>query len=207
MATALFLRWRSNCQGITITAQSGSCILRHSRKRNFQFRRRYSREVDKSTGLQCDQTIVLNTFQTSKKYPETLRRIRYLDPDTEKPFVFLSNNFNLPALTIARLYKARWRIELFFKWIKQHLRIKTFYGTSQNAVKTQIWIAVTTYLLVAILKKELGIEQSLYTILQVLSVSLFKNTPIIKAIEGLKCRYKDLLLDKQLLLLEVTLGH
>ncbi len=153
-------------------------------KRNFRFIRRYSRPVDKSTGLICDQTIVLNTFYSAKKYPEPLRRIRYRDLETGKPLIFLTNQFKLPALTIAQLYEARWRIEIFFKWIKQHLRIKAFYGTSMNAVKTQIWIAVTTYLLVAILKKELGIEQSLYTILQVLSVSLFEKTPVLQAITG-----------------------
>ena len=153
-------------------------------KKNFRFRRRYSRPVDKSTGVQCDQTIVLSTFYTAKKYPEPLRRVRYLDPDTDKRLVFLTNQFELPALTIAQLYKARWRIEIFFKWIKQHLRIKAFYGTSQNAVKTQIWIAIATYLIIAILKKELGLEQSLYTILQVLSVSLFEKTPILQAVSG-----------------------
>jgi hypothetical protein len=171
-------------------------------KRNFRFRRRYSNEVDKSTGLQCDQIIVLSTYYTAKKYPEPLRRIRYLDPDTGKRLIFLTNQFKLPALTIAQLYKARWRIELFFKWIKQHLRIKAFYGTSQNAVKTQIWIAVTTYLLVAILKKELGIEQSLYTILQVLSVSLFEKTPIMQAIAGHECQDRDSLFYNQLLLFD-----
>ncbi|MHB1157595.1 MAG: transposase [Phycisphaerales bacterium] len=116
--------------------------------------------------------------------PQPLRRIRYIDPDTGKRFVFLTNHFDLPALTIARLYKARWRIELFFKWIKQHLRIQAFYGTSINAVKTQIWIAITTYLLVAILKKELRIEHSLYTMLQVLSVCLFEKTPLLEAFSG-----------------------
>jgi hypothetical protein len=137
--------------------------------------------VDKTTGLICDQTVVLTTFYPSHHYAEPLRRIRYTDPDTGKRLVFLTNHFDLPALTIAQLYKARWRIELFFKWIKQHLRIKAFYGTSINAVKTQIWIAITTYLLVAILKKQLKIEHSLYTILQVLSVSLFEKTPLLQA--------------------------
>jgi transposase len=147
-------------------------------KDNFKYRRRYSHPVDKTTGVLCDQTVVLTTFYPSRNYPEPLRRIRYTDPDTGNRFVFLTNRFDLPALTIAQLYKARWRIELFFKWIKQHLRIKAFYGTSINAVKTQIWIAITTYVLVAILKKELGIEHSLYTILQVLSVTLFEKTPL-----------------------------
>lgn len=148
-------------------------------KRNFRFRRRYSNPVDKSTGLQCDQTVVLTTYYSARDYPEPLRRIRFLDPKTGKRLVFLTNNFHLQADLLAKLYKARWRIELFFKWIKQHLRIKAFYGTSQNAVKTQIWIAISTYLLVAMLKKELRLDQSLYTILQVLSVSLFEKVPIL----------------------------
>jgi len=149
-------------------------------KRNFNYRRRYSRSVDKTTGLVCDQTVVLATDASSLAYPEPLRRIRFNDPETGKALVFLTNHFGLPALTIAELYRARWRIELFFKWIKQHLRIKAFYGTSINAVKTQIWIAITTYLLVAILKKELAIDHDLYTILQVLSVTLFEKTPLLQ---------------------------
>ncbi len=153
-------------------------------KSNLSFTRRYSRPVDKTTGLICDQTILLKMYRSSKKYPEPLRRVRYYDAITKKRLTFITNQFTLPALTIAQLYKARWQIELFFKWIKQHLRIKAFYGTTANAVKTQIWIAVTTYLLVAILKKELGIEQSLYTILQVLSVSLFEKTSILQAVAG-----------------------
>jgi hypothetical protein len=153
-------------------------------KRNLRFRRRYSRPVDKSTGLQCDQTILLKTYATANKYPEPLRRIRFLDQKTHKHLIFLTNQFDLPALTITKLYKLRWQIELFFKWIKQHLRIKAFYGTSENAVKTQIWIAISTYLTVAILKKELGLDQSLYTILQVMSVSLFERIPLQDAISG-----------------------
>jgi len=149
-------------------------------KRNFNYRRRYSRSVDKTTGLVCDQTVVLATDASSLAYPDPLRRIRFNDPETGKALVFLTNHFGLPALTIAKLYRARWRIELFFKWIKQHLRIKAFYGTSINAVKTQIWIAITTYLLVATLKKELAIEHDLYTILQVLSVTLFEKTPLLQ---------------------------
>ena len=150
-------------------------------KSNLKFQRSYSRPVDKTSGLICDQTIVLTTFYPARRYPQPLRRIRYTDPQTGNRLVFLTNNFDLPALTIAKLYKARWRIELFFKWIKQHLRIKAFYGTSDNAVKTQVWIAITTYLLVAVLKKEFGIEHSLHTILQVLSVSLFEKTLILQA--------------------------
>ena len=150
-------------------------------KNNFQCKRRYSHKVDKTTGVQCDQTIVLTTYYPAQHYPEPLRRIRFYDIERQKRLVFLTNNFHLPADTIAALYKARWRIELFFKWIKQHLRIKSFYGISENAVKMQIWTAISTYLLVAILKKELRLEQSLYTILQVLSVSLLEKMPILQA--------------------------
>lgn len=149
-------------------------------KKNFTFQRRYSREVDKTAGVQCDQTVVLETYYSVQGYPEPLRRIRYCDPSSGKRLVFLTNDFDLPATTIASLYKSRWQIELFFKWIKQHLRIKSFYGTNQNAVKAQIWIAVSVYLLVAIVKKRLGSELSLYTILQILSVSIFEKTPLVE---------------------------
>lgn len=151
-------------------------------KSNFKCNRRYSHPIDKATGVRCDQTVVLTTHYPAQHYPEPLRRIRFYDSELQKRLVFLTNNFQLPPETIAQLYKARWRIELFFKWIKQHLRIKSFYGTSQNAVKVQIWTAIATYLLVAILKKELRLEQSLYTILQVLSVSLLEKTPILRAL-------------------------
>ena len=147
-------------------------------KKNLKFQRRYSHPVDKATGVQCDQTVVLETFYSFQGYPEPLRRIRYHDEARDKRLVFLTNDFDLPAETIARLYKSRWQIELFFKWIKQHLRIKAFYGTSQNAVKAQIWIAVSVYLLVAIIKKRLDTPLSLYTILQILSVSILEKTPI-----------------------------
>lgn len=150
-------------------------------KSNFCYKRRYSHPIDKTTGLLLDQTIVLTGIKSKKDYPTTIRRINYRDKETGKRYSFLTNNFTLPALTIAQLYKARWQVELFFKWIKQHLRIKTFYGTSENAVKTQIWIAVCVYVLVAIVKKRLGLEHSLYTILQILSVSLFEKTPILQA--------------------------
>ena len=150
-------------------------------KSNFKFKRRYSHDVEKSTGVQCDQTIVLTTHYPAKKYPEPLRRIRFYDMQRHKRLIFITNNFELPANTIAALYKCRWHIENFFKWIKQHLRIKSFFGTSENAVKVQIWTAVSTYLLVAIMKKELMLEQSLYTILQVLSLSLFEKMPILQA--------------------------
>jgi hypothetical protein len=148
-------------------------------KSNMQSRRLYSHPVDKSTGLKCDQTILLTGLDTHKEYPEKLRRVRYFDEETEKLFTFLTNNFILPALTIAQLYKCRWQIELFFKWIKQHLRIKSFYGTSENAVKTQIWIAISVYVLVAIVKKRLKLDISLYTFLQILSVSLFEKESIL----------------------------
>ena len=150
-------------------------------KRGFQSKRRYSHPVDKSTGLRSDQTIILTGVDSATDYPEPLRRIHYYDAETEKHLIFLTNNFLLPAIIIAQLYKARWRVELFFKWIKQHLRIKRFYGTSENAAKTQIWIAVCVYVLVAIIKKELGLKQSLYAILQFLSVSSFEKTPIFQA--------------------------
>ncbi len=150
-------------------------------KSNFQYRRLYSRPVNKSTGLQCDQTVVLVGYYSQKDYPEKLRRIRYRDPDTQNRLVFITNNFSLAPLTITKLYRARWRVELFFKWIKQHLRIKAFYGTSENAIKTQVWIAISTYVLVAIIKKQLQLDQSLYTILQVFSLTLFEKTPILQA--------------------------
>ena len=149
-------------------------------KRNLQFRRRYSDPVDKSTGVQCDQIIVLTVPKSAKNYPQSLRRIRYKDVETGDRFTFLTNNFIIPAKTIADLYQYRWQIELFFKWIKQHLRIKSFYGISDNAVKTQIWIAISVYVLVAIVKKRLGLEESLYTILQILSLSLFEKVPILQ---------------------------
>ena len=147
-------------------------------KRGIRFRRQRSRPVDKSTGLRCDQTVLIGNRQSALNYPGPLRRIVFVDPVTDKRLTLITNNFDLSALTIAQLYKARWQVELFFKWIKQHLRIKAFYGTSENAVKTQIWIAVSTYVLVAILKRQSHLPHSLYTILQVLSVSLFEKTPI-----------------------------
>lgn len=148
---------------------------------NTRMRRLYSRPVDKATGLICDQTILLDGQHSSTAYPEKLRRVRYYDADTQKNLVFLTNDFTLPALSIAKLYRCRWQVELFFKWIKQHLRIKAFYGTSENAVRSQIWIAVSVYVLVAIIKKRLGIKASLYTILQILSVTPFEKTPIDQA--------------------------
>jgi transposase len=150
-------------------------------KDNMKYERVYSRPVDKSTGLRCDQTIRLTGNITSKYYPEHLRRVKYFDKKNEKNLVFLCNNFTLPAIQIAQLYKCRWQVELFFKWIKQHLRIKSFYGTSENAVKTQIWIAISVYVIVAIARKRLKIEESLYTLLQFLSLSLFEKNLINQA--------------------------
>jgi len=151
-------------------------------KSNFNFKRLYSKPVDKSTGALCDQIITLQGFYARKSYPDKLRRIKYYDAYKKKRLVFLTNNFLLPAMTIAEIYRCRWQVELFFKWIKQHLRIKAFYGTSENAVKTQIWIAISVYVLVAIVKKRLNLNLSLYTILQILSVSLFEKTPILQAL-------------------------
>ena len=147
-------------------------------KSNLLFRRIYSRPVDKSTGLRCDQTIAFTTLKANKEYPQHLRRIKFYDAEHDRHLVFLTNNFDLPALTIAKLYRCRWQVELFFKWIKQHLRIKRFFGTTENAVKTQIWIAIAVYVLVAIVKKRLNTEASLYTILQILSLTLFEKTPL-----------------------------
>ena len=154
-------------------------------KTNFKFRRLYSHSIDKSTGLKCDQTIVLTGSNSPQDYPDKLRRIRYYDHDTNTNFVFLTNNFTLPALTIAQLYKCRWQVELFFKWIKQHLRIKAFYGTSENAVKTQIWIAISVYVLVAIVRKRLNLDFSLYTFLQILSLSMFENVYILQLVKNI----------------------
>jgi len=149
-------------------------------KSNFHYQRLYSQPVDKSTGLRCDQIIRAAGYYQVQDYPETLRRIRYYDAKTDKRLTFLTNQFTLPAITIAELYRCRWQVELFFKWIKQHLRIKKFFGVSENAVKTQLWIAVSVYVLVAILKKRLNLESSLYAILQVLSVTLFEKRPLIQ---------------------------
>jgi len=151
-------------------------------KSNLKCRRIYSQPVDRTTGLGCDQSVRLTGYYSARHYPEKLRRVKYYDAATDKTLVFLTNNFVLPALTIAELYRCRWQVELFFKWIKQNLRIKTFYGTSENAVKAQIWIAVSVYVLVAIMKKRLKIEASLYTILQVLSVTIFERIPLLQAL-------------------------
>ncbi len=152
-------------------------------KENILLERRYSHPVDKSTDVRSDQTVILTAIESAKAYPETLRRVSFYDVETNKRLKFLTNNFVLPALTIAQIYKCRWQVELFFKWIKQHLRIKAFFGTSENAVKTQIWIAVSVYVLVAIVRKRLDLEVSLYQILQISSVTLFEKTPILQALQ------------------------
>jgi hypothetical protein len=151
-------------------------------KSNLKCRRVYSQPVDKTTGVICDQSVLLTGFYQAKGYPDKLRRVKYYDAEHDKTLVFLTNNFTLPALTIAELYRCRWQVELFFRWIKQNLRIKSFYGTSENAVKAQIWIAISVYVLVAIMKKRLKIEASLYTILQVLSVTIFEQMPLLQAL-------------------------
>src|SRR5258706_8917525 len=152
-------------------------------KENVVLQRRYSHPVDKSIGLRSDHTVILTSFESASVYPDAFRRVTYLDVETKKRFKFLTNNFTLPAEVIAQIYKSRWAVELFFKWIKQHLRIKAFYGTSENAVKTQIWTAVSIYVLVAILRKRLGLEASLYQTLQILSVTLFEKTPLLQALQ------------------------
>jgi len=154
-------------------------------KSNVLLQRRYSQPVDKTTGVCSDQIVILSSFESASVYPDALRKVSYRDAETGKRLKFLTNNFTLPALTIARIYKQRWQVELFFKWIKQHLRIKAFYGTSENAVKTQIWIAVSVYVLVAIARKRLGLETSLYQILQILSLTLFEKTPILCALQSI----------------------
>lgn len=164
------------------TIHTASAFFVTRAKSNFQHRRLYSHPVDKTTGLRSDQTVALTGFYARKDYPDKLRRIRYYDAENGRYLVFITNNFSLPALTVTKLYQCRWQIELFFKWIKQHLRIKAFYGTSINAVKTQIWIAISVYVLVAIVKRNLKSELSLYTILQILSVSLFEKIPILQAL-------------------------
>ena len=170
-------------------------------KKTFDCRRLYSQVIDKKTGLQCDQIVVLNNPVPKRGYPERLRRVRFFDGVSQKRLVFLTNNFVLPALTITELYRCRWKVELFFRWIKQHLRIKAFYGTSENAVRTQVWIAIAVYVLVAIAKKKLHIELSLHSILQILSVSLFDKTPILEALSRSDTDEKDTEPDNQLILI------
>jgi len=171
-------------------------------KRNLNARRVYSAPVDRDTGLICDQTIALNGFSAAKHYPGHLRRIRYRNPENGKTLVFLTNQFALPALTICALYRCRWQAELFFKWIKQHLRIKRFYGTSENAVRTQIWIAISVYVLAAIIKKQLRLGVSLHTLLQILSLTLFEKVPLQQAITGVEPIANDSTSHNQLKLFE-----
>ena len=171
-------------------------------KRNLDARRVYSAPVDRSTGLISDQTIALNGHYAAKRYPAHLRRIRFRDPETDKVLVFLTNQFTLPALTICALYKCRWQVELFFKWIKQHLRIKRFYGTSENAVRTQIWIAISVYVLVAIIKKQLKLDSSLHTLLQILSLTLFEKLPLQQVVAETTLVNSDIVLHNQLNLFE-----
>jgi Domain of unknown function (DUF4372)/Transposase DDE domain len=163
------------------TLESAFFVVRT--KTNVLLQRRYSRPVDKSTGLRSDHTVILTSLASATAYPDALRRVTYCDPETGKRLKFLTNNFTLPALAIAEIYKKRWAVELFFRWIKQHLRIKAFYGTSENAVKTQIWIAVSVYILVAIVRKRLGTEAKLYQLLQIFSLTLFEKTPILQVLQ------------------------
>jgi hypothetical protein len=171
-------------------------------KSNFKFSRIHSHQIDKSTGLRCDQTVKLAGFYSSQYYPGRLRRIKYFDTTTEKHLVFLTNNFSLPAHVIAELYRCRWQVELFFKWIKQHLRIKSFFGTSENAVKSQIWIAVSVYVTVAIIKKQLGIEASLYKMLQILSVTVFEKISLIQLFDESEYKVTSINMNKQLKLFD-----
>jgi len=184
-----------------ITQQKAFFVTRA--KKNMAYSRRESRKVDKSTGLRSDQTIVLQGEKSSQSYPEPLRRVAFYDTEHKRRLVFLTNNFDLPALTIAQLYRCRWQVELFFKWIKQNLRIKKFYGNSVNAVKTQVWIAVSVYVLVAILRKELNIPRSLSEILQILSVTPFEKTPIFQALSATSAPNPEVACCKQLTLFDL----
>jgi len=166
--------------------QSGAFFVTRAKKR-FDCQRLFSQAVDKTTGLRCDQIVSLNNPVPKRGYPERLRRIHYYDASSQKRLVFLTNNFLLPPLTVAKLYQCRWQVELFFRWIKQHLRIKAFYGTSKNAVTTQVWIAISVYVLVAIVRKRLNLKRSLHSILQILSVSLFEKIPILQALSAPEC--------------------
>ncbi len=179
------------------TTQAAFFITRA--KSNTRYRRLYSRPVDRTTGLRCDQIVVLVNFYARRDYPDKLRLVKFVDPETGRRFIFLTNNFTIPAITICELYRCRWQVELFFRWLKQHLRIKAFYGTSENAVFTQIWIALSVYVLVAIMKKKLHLSSlSLYTILQILSVSLFEKKPILSALVPKNCTKSDTTTNNQL---------
>ena len=176
-------------------------------KSNTRFRRRYSREADRSAGVLCDQTVVLTGEKAKVAYPQPLRRVKYRDAETGGTFDFLTNNFAVPAATVADLYRYRWHVELFFKWIKQHLRIKSFFGTTENAVRTQIWIAVAVYVLVAIIRKRLGVDASLYTILQALSLTLFEKTPLLSVLSNADDSTVPARKDNQLNLFDNLMGH
>jgi hypothetical protein len=178
-------------------AQMGAFFVTRA-KLNMDARRLYSAPTDRGTGVICDQTIALNGFYSSQHYPQHLRRIRFKDPETDKTLVFLTNHFQLPPLTICALYKSRWQVELFFKWIKQHLRIKRFFGTSENAVKTQIWIAVSVYVLIAIIKKRLNLDVSLHTLLQILSVTVFEKIELTQAVADSPIMENSTMFDNQL---------
>jgi len=180
--------------------QAGAFFVTRA-KSNFKCKRIYSRPVDRSTGLMCDQTVELTVFYSKQGYSERLRRIRFKDPETGKTFVFLTNHFGISALDVCALYKSRWQIELFFKWIKQHLRIKRFFGTSENAVKSQVWIAVATYVLVAIVKKRLSLDLSLHAMLQILSVMPFEKTPLHQLLADMAPAQELAMPDNQLILL------
>ena len=181
--------------------EAGSSFVIRAKK-NLKAQRRYSRKVDKTTGLVCDQTVTLTGFYSQQGFPAPLRRVRFTDPETGKRLIFLTNNFALPALTITELYRQRWQIELFFKWIKQHLRIKVFFGESENAVKSQIWIAVSVYVLVAIIRRRLGLTASLYEILQILSLTMFERMPINQLLSRQPATEPDIGVDNQLKLFD-----
>jgi IS4 transposase len=181
-------------------AQAGAFFVTRA-KSNFKCRRIYSTPVDRSTGLTCDQQIELTVFYSQRGYPERLRRIRFKDPETGKTLVFLTNHFGIPALTVCTLYKSRWQVELFFKWIKQHLRIKRFFGTSENAVKSQVWIAVATYVLVAIVKKQFNLNLSLHAMLQILSVTPFEKIPLLQLLTDMAPIEEPTISSNQLILL------
>ena len=182
--------------------RSGAFFVTRNKK-GILLRRRYSRPVDTGTGLRSDHTVVLAAVASRRKYPDPLRRVRFFDEKQQRHLTFLTNNFDLPAITICHLYKSRWQVELFFKWIKQHLRIKAFYGYTENAVKTQVWIAVSVYVLVAIFKKRLGVEASLHEILQVLSLNLFERVPVLQALARVGSQEKSEAISNQLNLLNL----
>lgn len=186
--------------------QTGAFFVTRAKK-NRKFKRRYSHQVDKTNGLICDQTIVLTGLNSKNDYPQPLRRIKYYDHKTNKTLNFLTNNFAIPAQTVADLYRHRWQVELFFKWIKQHLKIKSFFGTSANAVKSQIWIAISVYVLVAIIKKRLNIKGDLYTILQILSLTLFEKIPLDQLLMNSDYKNDDYDIDNQLNLFDNLTGH